>query len=189
VLGAAGGSKPANLLEFLRRDLPVRPGAAVAPVSAMPSKTAAAGGFTLVEVLVASTTLVVALAALAQLLTMAALATRRARLLTLAAVLAQDKLEGLLPQAAIDGPLSASPPGTLTQNIDRYYELLDASGNAIAGGSSASAAGSFVRRWSIEPLSTTGPPLVAMQVVIAAPQRFGTISGEARVVGIVRAVP
>jgi len=158
-------------------------------MSVMPSKTAAAGGFTLVEVLVASTTLIVALAALVQLLTMAALATRRARLLTLAAVLAQDKLEGLLPQAAIDGTLSASPPGTLTQNIDRYYELLDASGNAIAGGSSASAAGSFVRRWSIEPLSTTGPPLVAVHVVIAAPQRFGTISGEAHVVGIVRAVP
>jgi type II secretory pathway pseudopilin PulG len=144
-----------------------------------------ARGFSLLEVLIAATTLLVALSALAQLLIAAALAARRARALTLAAVFAQQKLEALLPQAAIDGTLRASPPGVLAENADGYCDFVDAAGAVVGTGVDPPPAAAFVRRWSIEP-SAAGVPTIALRVLVIDAQRAGV---DARVATIVRAVP
>ena len=57
-------------------------------------------GFSLLEVLVATTIVTVGVGALAQLMALAAHATLRARQTTMAAVLAQEKIEELLPDSA-----------------------------------------------------------------------------------------
>ena len=93
-----------------------------------------ARGFSLLEVLVATTTLLLALSAFAQLLIAAALAARRARALTQASVFAAQKLEALLPDGAIAGGLRASPPAALAENTDGYCDFLDAAGAVVGAG-------------------------------------------------------
>ncbi len=155
-------------------------------------------GFCLLEVIVATTTLIVALSALAQLLSVATLATRRARTMTLATVLAQQKIEDLVPQAAIGGAgLGASPPDALARNLDGYCDFVDASGNIVSLGTTAPAAAVYLRRWSIEPLSTNPAATLVIQVLVTDPRRAGAadtstapalLPGDARLVSIVHTV-
>src|SRR5262245_38357221 len=98
----------------------------------MRAPNAAARGFTLVEALVASTTVLVAVAALAQLVAATALTARRARAVTLAAVFAQEKLETLLPWAVDERGLTASPPDTLDRDVAGYVDFLDVTGSDAA---------------------------------------------------------
>jgi type II secretory pathway pseudopilin PulG len=144
----------------------------------------AARGFSLLEVLVATTTLLIALSAFAQLLIAAGLAARRARAVTLAAVFAAQKLEALLPDAAVSGALRASPPGALAENVDGYCEFLDAAGAIVGAGVDRPSDAAFVRRWSIEP-STAGAASMALRVIVVDAQRSGV---DARVASVVRAV-
>jgi len=150
------------------------------------ARIAAAGGFSLIEVLIAATILLIALSALAQLLVAASLASRHARALTLAALFAQDKLETLMPQAALDGTLRASPTGALVGNIDGFCEFLDSSGRAIGDGTAEPPETAFVRRWSIDPSPLDGGATLALRVLVIDARRSGI---EARVVGVARRVP
>jgi hypothetical protein len=160
----------------------------------MRARASRVDGFGLLEVIVATTTLIVALSALAQLLSAATLATGRARTMTLAAVLAQQKIEDLVPGAALGGAgLGASPSDALDRDVDGYSDFVDASGVVVGLGTMAPAAAVYRRRWSIEPLSTSAVTLVLHVVVTDAREpRAGAASaaqpGAAHIVSLVRAV-
>lgn len=152
----------------------------------MRSRIDAARGFTLVEALVAATTVLVALSALAQLLTAAALTARRARSATLAAILAQQKLETLLAHAAVANTLAPSPAGTLASNVDGYCDVVDAAGTTLDGGISSPSSAAYIRRWAIEPVPAgTGGTLV-LRVLVVDARRLGV---DARAVTVVAQVP
>jgi type II secretory pathway pseudopilin PulG len=151
-------------------------------------------GFCLLEVVVATATLIVALSALVQLLSAAALATRRARILTIATVLAQQKIEELSTLAATGGVAASSPPDALERNIDGYCDFVDASGAIVGRGVPAPASAEFVRRWAIEPLAAS-PTTLMLQVVAADARGAGGADtaavlapgpGAARIVSLVR---
>jgi Tfp pilus assembly protein PilV len=107
-------------------------------------------GCTLIEVLVATTCLVVALAFVAQVYALAAQTTRRAAAITRATILAQDKMEDLVSRAAGDGALAASPAGALAADIEGCFDVVNGS----------------VRRWSIEPLPDAQSSALVIQVVV-----------------------
>jgi len=151
----------------------------------MSRRIASAGGFSLIEALVAATTVLVALSALGQLLTVAALTTRRARALTQAAVFAQEKLETLLPQAALDATLAPSPGGTLARNVDGYCDFLDGSGNSAGSGTVPPSAAIYIRRWAVEPLPTGGGATIVLRVLVVDARRSGV---DAQAVAVVRLV-
>lgn len=113
-------------------------------------------GFSLVETLVATAILVVALGALAQLFAYSARANRIARATTLKTLLARQKMEELR--------LEANPPtgGSLEEDVSGFHD-----------------AGShdYARRWAIEPVGA-GPSLVIRVSVTSA------LPGDVRLVSI-----
>ena len=149
-------------------------------------------GFSLLEVIVATSLLTVAVASLAQLFVISVHANASARATTYASVLAQEKMEQLrgltwgfdslglpltdtttdlsvTPERATAGRgLSPSPTGagTLGVNSDGYCDFLDASGRWLAGGATAPAGTIFVRRWSVEPLPTNPNNTIVLQVLV-----------------------
>jgi len=148
-----------------------------------------AGGFSLVEVLVATTLLAVALVGLAQLAGIAVRANTSARGTTFATMLAQQKLEQLRElQWAFDtngGPVSdlrtdltvtptsqggtglmPSPAGTLTANTAGYVDYLDASGNWVGTGTRPAAGTVYIRRWSIAALPADPGNTLVLQVFV-----------------------
>jgi prepilin-type N-terminal cleavage/methylation domain-containing protein len=136
-------------------------------------------GFSLLEVLVATTLLTVALSSLAQLLLIATRANAGARTTTYAVVLAQDKMEQL--RGADVTALAASPPGVLGSNTVGYVDYLDASGRSLGGGSAVPAEGTvFIRRWSVEPLAGSPDNSLVIQVVVTR----GLSRGEARLASV-----
>ncbi len=133
-------------------------------------------GFSLLEILVAMTIVVVAVAGLAQSVGVAARANRTARSTTIAVLLASQKMERLRALswsidpagAAISDPaLGLSPPGTLATNTAGYCEFLDAAGNALSEGPSPAPPGTiYTRRWSIDPLPANPYNTLVLQVVV-----------------------
>jgi prepilin-type N-terminal cleavage/methylation domain-containing protein len=149
-------------------------------------------GFSLLEVIVATSLLTVAVASLAQLFVISVHANASARATTYASVLAQEKMEQLRgltwgfdslglpqtdtttdvsvePESALAGRgLSPSPTGagTLGVNSDGYCDFLDGSGRWLAGGATAPAGTIFVRRWSVEPLPTNPNNTIVLQVLV-----------------------
>jgi len=157
----------------------------------VPSRIAAARGFSVLELLLAATTLVVALTALAHLLVVASLATRRARTLTAAAVVGQAKIEALAPYARTGA--AASPPDTLLSNVDGYCDFVDEAGYVVGAATVAPPSAAYLRRWSITPLPASAGTIV-LQVLVTAPRRRDdpsgaqiSLPGDARIVSLVRA--
>jgi len=143
-------------------------------------------GFTLLEVLVATTLFCVAVASLAGLSVMATQANARAKTTTFAALLAARKIEELralpwgydaLGNPRSDAALGISPTDALDRNTSGYCEFLDASGAVLGGGASPPAQTAFVRRWSIQPLPSNPANALVFQVVVTR-LRSGT-SGAA----------
>lgn len=154
----------------------------------------AEAGFSLLEALVAVTILSVGVGALAQLSVIAADANRRARAITTAALLAQQKMEQLralvwrfdragqrisddasdtsvAPEAPTGGTgLRPSPATSLTTNTPGYYDFVDASGLLLGdgGGGPAPVNALYVRRWSIAPVPADPDRTIAIQVVVTA---------------------
>ncbi|MGB7217689.1 MAG: prepilin-type N-terminal cleavage/methylation domain-containing protein [Vicinamibacterales bacterium] len=114
-------------------------------------------GFSLIEVLVATSVFVIGVVGLAPLFLFASRATSGARTTSYAAVLARDKMEDLQS--------NPSPGGTLSANTDGYCDFLDANGRSLGGGTTPLPNTAFVRRWSIEPIPTS-PNTVVMQVLV-----------------------
>lgn len=175
-------------------------------------------GFSLVEVLFALVVLSVAVGGLAQLFTVAARTTARARETTYAAVLAQQKMEQLrglaygfdpvgrpvtdtdsdiavLPELPGGGVgLQPSPPGALAANTIGYVDYVDARGGLLGGGGAVAPRGTaYIRRWSIEPLPSSGNTIVIQVLVTRArprdaandrPRPLGRLPGEVRIVSV-----
>ena len=132
-------------------------------------------GFTLLEVLVATTLLFVAVAALAGLSVMATQANAHAKTTTFAALLAARKIEELralswgydaLGNPRSDSGLAASPSDALDQNTSGYCDFLDPGGALLGGGTSPPTQTAFVRRWSIQPLPSNPANVLVVQVVV-----------------------
>ena len=148
------------------------------------------GGFSIVEVLVATTIVIVAVAALAQLLALSTRANASAKSTTYASVLAQQKMEQLraltwgfdvlglpvsdtttnltvMPEAAAGGTgLSASPANSLDTNTEGYCDFVDRFGRPLGGGTTPPAGAVYVRRWSVEPLPANPDNTIVLQVLV-----------------------
>lgn len=147
-------------------------------------------GFSLLEVLAATSILTVALAALAQLFAISTRANASAKTTSYAAVLAQQKMEQLrgmtfgfdnlglptsdtttditvVPEKVTGGKgLSPSPSGSLKGNTDGYCDFIDKFGNALGGGTEPPSGTAYIRRWSIEPLPTNPNNTLVLQVLV-----------------------
>ena len=147
-------------------------------------------GFSLIEVLAATTIMVVAVTALARLFVMSTRANYNAKTTTFATVLAVQKMEQLrglawgfdtlglpisdtttdtsvVPESSTGGTgLTPSPSGSLQQKTSGYCDFLDANGRSLGGGTTPPAAAAFIRRWSIEPLPTNPSNTIVIQVLV-----------------------
>ena len=154
-------------------------------------------GFSLIEVLVATTILTVALTALAQLFAMSTRANDSAHITTYASVLAQQKMEQLrgltwgfdtlglpqsdtttdltvVPERTTGGTgLSPSPAGTLGKNTLGYCDFLDAAGTSLGGGTVPPVATVYTRRWTVEPLPTNPNNTLILQVLVTRSRNRG----------------
>jgi prepilin-type N-terminal cleavage/methylation domain-containing protein len=122
-------------------------------------------GYSLLEVLVATTIVVVGVAALAQLIAFATHTSLRARETTTAAILAQQKMEELLPQATTE--LTPSPADALARNVDGYSDFVESSGHTLGGGPAPPPGSAYLRRWSMDPLPDSRTNTWILQVVVA----------------------
>jgi prepilin-type N-terminal cleavage/methylation domain-containing protein len=149
-----------------------------------------ARGFSLLEVLIATTILSVSLAALAELCTMSTRANSSAKTTTYAVILAQQKMEQLrsltwgfdaiglpvtdtttdttvVPERDAGGKgLTPSPLNALLQNTDGYVDYVDNFGRTLGGGATPSDGTVYIRRWSIEPLPANPDNTVVIQVLV-----------------------
>jgi prepilin-type N-terminal cleavage/methylation domain-containing protein len=114
-----------------------------------------ADGFTLVEIMVATSLLVVGLIALAQLALLARRSDQAAASVTIASVLAQDGMEQLRAAVWPDGASISC------------CEFFDAQGAPLAGGPLAPAGTEFVRGWSIEPVAAVADAARVLHVWVA----------------------
>jgi prepilin-type N-terminal cleavage/methylation domain-containing protein len=119
-------------------------------------------GFSLVEVMVATTLLALSLTALAELFAISVNNNAVAKNGTFTAVLAAQKMEQL--RGCTD--LAPSSANTLQANTDGYVDYLDPNGNALGGGTVIPNNTAYIRRWYIEPLPTSSNNTVVLQVLV-----------------------
>jgi prepilin-type N-terminal cleavage/methylation domain-containing protein len=113
-------------------------------------------GFSLLEVLIATSLLVVVALGSAQLFVLAIrhnVTARQQLLMTLAASRKLDELSA----AAAAGPIAASPADALDRGADGFAEVTVESGL------------SCVRRWSVAPIPAYGGRLIALVVRVSVP--------------------
>jgi prepilin-type N-terminal cleavage/methylation domain-containing protein len=122
-------------------------------------------GFSLLEALVATSIMAVGVAALAQLAGLSLYANRQARQTTVAPVLAQQKIEELVAEAAVGG-LAPSPAGTLASDIAGYCDFVDRAGRSLGAGPAPPVDSAYARRWSIEPLPASPAHTSILQVLV-----------------------
>jgi type II secretory pathway pseudopilin PulG len=151
-------------------------------------------GFALLEVVLTSAIATTIAAGAGGLLAMTIRANHRARIHTMATMLAAQKMEELRSlswthistsapalsmsssdlttdlsndPATDDGPgLLRSPNGTLTSNVDGYVDYLDATGRWIGRGSFVPAAAVYIRRWAVQPHASDPDSLLVFDVVV-----------------------
>lgn len=158
-----------------------------------------ARGFSILETLMATTLMVVAVASLGQLFALSTQRNTSSKNTTFAAVLAQQKMEQLrslrwgfdtlglptsdtttdttvVPETAAGGTgLSPSPTNTLQQNTLGYVDYLDARGRTLGGTTTvAPATAVYIRRWMIEPLPTNPNNTIVIQVLVTRHRNRGT---------------
>jgi type II secretory pathway pseudopilin PulG len=137
----------------------------------MPAITSIRGarGCSLIEVLVAIGIFTVALVALAQLTVIAARANVQAGRTSVATVIAQQKIEELLPQ---DLASNLTPAGALTTSLDGWFDFVDRNGRSIGSGARPPSGSDYLRRWSIAPM--TGTDTLLVQVVVLDSRQTAT---------------
>ena len=121
-------------------------------------------GYSLLEVLIAITIVVVGVAALAQLVAVARSASMGARQATMAAVLAQQKMEELVPQLTTE--LTPSPADALVHSVEGYSDFVDASGRSRGTASAPPEGGAYLRRWSVDRVPDARTSMWILQVVV-----------------------
>jgi prepilin-type N-terminal cleavage/methylation domain-containing protein len=111
-----------------------------------------ARGFTLIEVIVALGIVLSIATASAQLVSLTVRANAVAQTLTAAVILAQQKIEELLPEAGLS--LNPSPPEALAEDRAGCFDVVNWRGRVLR------------RRWSIEPLAGAAGGTLAVQVLV-----------------------
>ena len=122
-------------------------------------------GFTLVEVTIATSLLVVIALGSAQLFVVATRQTVAARQQLVMALVAARKIDEITAAAAA-GPLTPSPPGALDRGAEGFADLVEASGLVC------------VRRWQVAPV-TDRAGAIAITVRVSVPG-----SGDVQIVTI-----
>ena len=147
-------------------------------------------GFGLIEVIVSSALMVALVAGVAQLAAMSSAAVHAAESQTTALLLAVQKMEQLRGLAwgfdraseqdvsdfstdlAQDPPslggrgLRPSPRDSLERNVPSYVDYVDNQGRWIGLGSHAPSGTSYVRRWSVQPHSSTLDDILVIEVLV-----------------------
>jgi len=178
------------------------------PVRPFPRRISGEGGFSLVEVLVATVVLTTGLIAVAQMFVVSTNQNMDARRVSTTAVLAQQKIEQLralawgfdefgLPVSdfasniTVTPPVSsggvglqASPPNTLTTSTTGYVDYLNAYGAWVGTGAAPPANAIYVRRWSVEPLPTNPNNTLVFQVLVGRISPVGPPSDLGRQVSL-----
>jgi len=113
-----------------------------------------ADGFTLVEVMVATSVLAVGVVALVQLALLAQAAGRASWRVTVAVVLAQDKMEQLRAQEWPDASAGCC-------------DYFDAHGGLLASGASPPVGTAFTRRWAIDAMPVFAESARVLRVWVA----------------------
>ena len=116
-------------------------------------------GVSLVEAIVATGLLAVALVTLAQLFAIAIRSNIDARTATYAALLAQSKVEELRASPV----LTVSPESALREDTPGFVDYVDQFGHVVSDGLPNA---TYVRRWAIQPLMTE-PDAVVIQVAVS----------------------
>lgn len=148
-------------------------------------------GSTLVEVIIATTIMVTGVLMMAQMFTIATTSNLQSRHDSLAAVLAEQKLEQLRsltwgfdtaglplsdydsdtsvePEAAAGGTgLQPSPGNSLQANTQGYVDHVGANGQIVGNGPIPPGTAVYTRRWSIEPLPTNPNNTIIIQVLVS----------------------
>jgi hypothetical protein len=70
------------------------------------------------------------------------------------------------PPTATGGGLNPSPPATLSSNIAGYVDYLDERGQCVGAGGQTVAAAVYIRRWSVDPLTTNPNNKLVFQVLV-----------------------
>src|SRR4051812_18004760 len=157
-----------------------------------------AAGFSLLEVLFATSLLTASIVGLAQLFAVSTRTNAAAKSTTFAALLAEQKMEQLrgltwgfdslglpltdtstnitvVPETIGGGKgLTPSPSLTLGQNTAGVCDFLDKYGNSLGGGTTPPATTAYIRRWSVEPLPTNPNNTVVLQVLVTRSRNRGS---------------
>src|SRR5215212_2258188 len=155
-------------------------------------------GFTLVETLVATGILAVALTSLAQMFAISVqnnLVARNGSYATILAVQKMEQLRGLMygfdtlglpvtdsstdtsvsPEAATGGTgLAPSPSNTIRSNTNGYVDYLNSNGVTLGGGNVIPNGAAYIRRWMVEPLPTNPNNTIIIQVLVTRRRDRGT---------------
>ncbi len=125
-------------------------------------------GFSLIEVLVATTVFITGVVSLVQILAAVTLSNMSARHVTQATVLAAQKLEELRSQARTfdEAGLSASPLNSLQENTAGYVDYVDRFGRSLGGGAAPPEGTLYIRRWSIVPVPEHPDEAVVIHVFV-----------------------
>ena len=135
-------------------------------------------GFSLIETLLALSLVALALTGLAQLFAMFTRANADARRMTLATVLAGQKMEQLRGMTAALEPKSLD---SLERNVAGLCDFLDAHGRSLGGDTAPPTGTIFVRRWSIESLPVLSTDTLILQVVVRHAGNVVRPRGDSRV--------
>lgn len=141
----------------------------------------------MVEAVVAIGIMTAGIVALAQLLAIATMNNRLARTTSMAAMLAQQKMEQLRGWSWARLPPSAQE--SLDESRDGCVDYLDQWGSPLAGGQAPPGGTAYVRRWSIAPLAADPANALVLQVRVTpllppTAVRGARAPGEARLVTI-----
>jgi prepilin-type N-terminal cleavage/methylation domain-containing protein len=155
-------------------------------------------GFSLLETIVAVTILSVGVCGLAHLSVISTHANQRARAITMAALLGQEKIEQLralawgtdelgapvtdtesdtsvVPGAPSGGTgLRFSPGNALTANATGYCDFVDSAGHLLNTTAGVPDTATYIRRWSIEPLASDPRNTIVIQVRVVSRIHEGT---------------
>ena len=188
--------RPSSPRVISSKIIAVARGAGVAPRSGVDR------GFSLIEVLVASSLMTLAAIGLAHLSINSIRVNRVARSATFAIVLASQKMSQLqaltlaadstgnlvsdtstdttvAPETSSGGTgLAASPSGALITNTFGYCDFLDAYGRPLGGGTTPPAATAYVRRWAIETLPTADAVIIQVSVTPVGIRPSAAIAGR-----------
>jgi hypothetical protein len=150
-----------------------------------------AAGFALIEALIATTVVTVAVGTLSALIVSSERANAGAGTTTTATILAAEKLEQLralawttdaagdalsdtttdtaaVPEQPMGGTgLNASPADALAADVAGFVDYLDADAKSLGGGSPPPSAARYVRRWAITPLPSDPANTLVFQVVVS----------------------